>query len=87
MTDAYEIYAASANAASSFTRSLLATVLPLATTPMFEKLGIAGACSLMGGISALMCIIPLIFIWKGDRIRASSKFCIMLERKKEERSA
>ena len=56
LTDAYEIYAASANAASSFTRSLLATVLPLATTPMFEKLGIAGACSLMGGIAALMCI-------------------------------
>lgn len=84
LTDAYEIFAASANAAASTSRSLLAVVLPLATTPMFNRLGIAGACSLLGGFSAVMCIIPFIFIWKGEEIRAGSRFCIALRERKAE---
>ncbi|KAK4163016.1 putative polyamine transporter [Cladorrhinum sp. PSN259] len=83
LTDAYEVYAASANAAASCSRSLLATVLPLATLPMFEALGISGACSLLGGISLLMCVIPFVFLWQGDRIRANSKFCIALRERRE----
>ncbi|KAK8093694.1 Polyamine transporter 3 [Apiospora hydei] len=35
LTDAYELFAASANAAASASRSLVAVVLPLATGPMF----------------------------------------------------
>ncbi|CEI70112.1 unnamed protein product [Fusarium venenatum] len=84
LTDAYEIFAASANAASSTTRSLFAVVLPLATKPMFRQLNINGACSLLGGLSALMCFIPFVFIWKGPRIRARSKFCIALRERKVE---
>ncbi|KAJ4320454.1 hypothetical protein N0V84_005845 [Fusarium piperis] len=84
LTDAYEIFAASANAAASTCRSLFAVVLPLATTPMFRRLGIPGACSLLGGLSALMCIIPFVFIWKGPSIRARSRFCIALRERKEE---
>ncbi|KAI8314216.1 Citrinin biosynthesis cluster MFS transporter mrr1 [Colletotrichum sp. SAR11_240] len=84
LTDAYEVFAASANAAASTSRSLLAVVLPLATTPMFNKLGIAGACSLLGGLSAVMCVIPFVFIWKGEEIRAGSRFCIALRERKEE---
>ncbi|KAM0428336.1 hypothetical protein ACHAQK_011681 [Fusarium lateritium] len=84
LTDAYEIFAASANAASSTTRSLFAVVLPLATKPMFRQLNINGACSLLGGLSALMCFIPFIFIWKGPSIRARSGFCIALRERKEE---
>lgn len=84
ITDAYEIFAASANAAASCTRSVLGTVLPFACTPMFQRLGISGACSLLGGLSCLVCIIPFIFIWKGERIRAGSRFCIALRERKEE---
>ncbi|CAK7266444.1 hypothetical protein SEPCBS119000_002032 [Sporothrix epigloea] len=84
LTDAYEIFAASANAAASCCRSLLATVLPLAATPMFKRLTIPGACSLLGGLSLLMCVIPFLFIWKGERIRAGSKFCIALHQRKLE---
>ncbi|KAK0706947.1 major facilitator superfamily domain-containing protein [Lasiosphaeria miniovina] len=84
LTDAYEIFAASANAAASCSRSLLATVLPLATVPMFTRLGISGACSLLGGISLLMCAIPFVFLWQGDRIRANSKFCLALRQRKED---
>ncbi|KAH9893852.1 major facilitator superfamily transporter [Xylariomycetidae sp. FL2044] len=84
ITDAYEIFAASANAAASSARSTCAVVLPLATTPMFLSLGINGACSVLAGLSLLMCLIPFIFIWKGERIRAGSKFCIALKEKKLE---
>ncbi|CAK7237460.1 hypothetical protein SCUCBS95973_009967 [Sporothrix curviconia] len=84
LTDAYEIFAASANAAASCCRSLLATVLPLATARMFQRLTIPGACSLLGGLSLLMCAIPFLFIWKGEKIRAGSKFCIALRERKIE---
>ncbi|KAG9499084.1 hypothetical protein J7337_009896 [Fusarium musae] len=84
ITDAYEIFAASANAAASTTRSLFAVVLPLATKPMFRQLHINGACSLLGALSALMCFIPFVFIWKGPSIRSRSKFCIALRERKEE---
>jgi MFS family permease len=84
LTDAYEVFAASANAATSTCRSLLAVVLPLATTHMFGKLGISGACALLGGLSALMCVIPFLFIWKGPVIRSKSRFCIALRERKEE---
>ncbi|KAL2825073.1 major facilitator superfamily domain-containing protein [Aspergillus cavernicola] len=85
LTDAYEIYAASANAASSCSRSLLAIVLPLATGPMFDRLGVAGACSLLGGLSGVMCVIPLVFLWKGHRMRASSTFCARIAEGKKKR--
>ncbi|EGX88490.1 Major facilitator superfamily transporter [Cordyceps militaris CM01] len=83
LVDAYEIFAASANAASSTSRSVLAVVLPFATTHMFDRLGIAGACSLLGGLLAVMCVIPFIFIWKGEAIRARSKFCVALRERRE----
>ncbi|RYP42152.1 hypothetical protein DL767_000517 [Monosporascus sp. MG133] len=82
--DAYDLFAASANAAASSCRSVFAVVLPLATTRMFAQLGISGACSLLGGLSALMCIIPFIFFWEGERLRAGSKFCMALREKKLE---
>lgn len=84
LTDAYEIFAASANAAASSARSLLAVILPLATTPMFRALGIDGALGLLGGLSLLLGTIPFIFLWKGERIRAGSAFCIALKERKLE---
>ncbi|KAI3327667.1 major facilitator superfamily transporter [Xylariaceae sp. AK1471] len=84
LTDAYEIFAASASAAASSARSLVAVVLPLATTPMFQRLGISGALSLLGGLSLLLSAIPWIFLWKGERIRAGSAFCIALKESKLE---
>ncbi|KAJ9138711.1 Polyamine transporter 3 [Pleurostoma richardsiae] len=84
LTDAYEVYAASANAAASCCRSLLAAALPFASSPMFDRLGIAGACSLLGGLSCIMCAIPFVFLWKGEAIRAGSEFCVALKMRKEE---
>ncbi|KAK8920455.1 Polyamine transporter 3 [Metarhizium anisopliae] len=84
LTDAYEVYAASANAAASATRSCLAVVLPLATRAMFNQLGISGACAVLGGLSAAMSVIPFVFLWKGQAIRNKSPFCIALRQMKED---
>ena len=75
LTDAYQIYAASALAAASCSRSIFGVLLPLAARPMYERLGVSWASSLLGFLSLGMTIIPFAFIKYGDRIRAHSKFC------------
>jgi hypothetical protein len=42
---------------------------------MLSHLGITGACSLLGGLSALMSVVPFVLIWKGEAIRSRSRFC------------
>ena len=87
LTDAYEIFAASAMAAASCARSLAGAVLPFAATPMYRKLGVPWASSLLGFLSLGMCVIPFLFLWKGDTIRVGSRFCIFLKEKKEKELA
>ena len=82
LTDAYEIFAASALAAASCCRSVFGALLLLAATSMYDTLGIAWASSLLGFLSLAMSIIPFAFIRYGDRIRANSKFCRELEERK-----
>ncbi|MCJ1391133.1 hypothetical protein MMC18_003995 [Xylographa bjoerkii] len=84
LVDSYEIYSASALAASTCTRSLLGAVLPFATTPMYNTLGVAWSCSLLGLLTLAMCIIPFAFIRYGDRIRANSNFCQELAENKRD---
>lgn len=85
LVDAYEIFAASAMAAASTSRSVLGAVLPFATRPMYRRLGVPWACSLLGFLSLAMCVIPFVFIRYGNKIRASSKFCqYLLQKKREE---
>lgn len=50
---------------------------------MFNRLGVAWACSLIAFISLGVSVIPFAFIRYGDRIRANSKFCQELKRIKE----
>ncbi|TGO44045.1 hypothetical protein BCON_0628g00030 [Botryotinia convoluta] len=82
LTDAYEVFAASAMAASSCCRSLAGAVLPFAAKPMHTKLGMPWASSLLAFLSLLMCGIPVLFTWKGDRIREGSVFCQELKERK-----
>jgi hypothetical protein len=82
LTDAYEIFAASALAAASGSRSVAGAVLPFAAKPMYSKLGVPWASSLLGFLSLAMCIIPWIFLWQGQRLRDGSRFCIFLKEKK-----
>lgn len=87
LTDAYETLSASAQSAASCTRSIFGAVLPLAAKPMFHRLGVNWACSLIAFLSLGVSIIPFAFIRYGDRIRTNSKFCQELKRIKEEEKA
>lgn len=62
LTDIYKQYSASAQAAASTIRSIAAVCLPLATRPMYGRLGIQGAGSQLGGVALVMASIPFIFI-------------------------
>lgn len=84
ITDAYEIFSASAMSATSCCRSVFGALLPFAARPMYQKLGIPWASSLLGFLSLGMSIVPFAFIKYGHRIRASSKFCQALKSKKEQ---
>ncbi|KAJ5131443.1 Major facilitator superfamily domain general substrate transporter [Penicillium bovifimosum] len=83
LTDAYETLSASAQSAASCTRSIFGAVLPLAAKPMFNRLGVPWACSLIAFLSLGVSVIPFAFIRYGDRIRANSKFCQELKRIRE----
>lgn len=87
VVDAYEVFAASAMGALSASRSVFGVVLPFAAAPMFKTLGVNWACSLLGFLSALMCIIPFLFLKFGEKIRAKSEFCQEIQRKKVEDDA
>ena len=58
LIDTYGPYAASAVAANTFLRSILACALPLAAKPMFHNLGVGPASSLLGGIATLALPVP-----------------------------
>lgn len=87
LSDAYVIYAASAAGIASTCRSIGGAVVPLAAKSMFTKLGIDWACSLLAFLTLAVSVIPFIFIWKGDTIRANSKFCQALKKMREEELA
>lgn len=71
LVDAFTVYAASATAAVTVSRSLLGALLPLAGNPMYDALGIGWGTSLLGFISVAFIPVPFVF-WKyGERIRNS----------------
>jgi hypothetical protein len=72
LIDAFTKYAASATAAATILRSVLAALIPLAGQPMYDKLGVGWGNSLLGFLALAMAPIPWIF-WKyGERIRMRS---------------
>ncbi|KAF2797573.1 putative MFS transporter [Melanomma pulvis-pyrius CBS 109.77] len=85
LTDAYDIYSASALASSVFTRNVIAAVLiPLTTSPLYENLKTGWACTLLGALCLLLIPIPFAFIRWGPTLRKQSPFCQKLARMKEE---
>lgn len=74
LADCYGAYASSAIAAQSLCRNLVGGASPLYTEQMYKRLGIGGASSLLGGIAALLTLVPWILALNGPRIRARSNF-------------
>jgi multidrug resistance protein len=74
LADTYHRYASSALAAQSFCRNMLGGVFPLVTAALFNNLTFQGAASLLGGVGALLTVVPWVLVFYGPRIRARSKF-------------
>lgn len=84
LVDAYSVYAASASAASSASRSLFGAVLPFAARPMYDALGVRWASGTLGFVTAAIAVVPFMFIVYGARLRARSPFCQYLANQSEE---
>ena len=74
LADTYHRYASSALAAQSFCRNMLGGIFPLVTTAMFKHMTFAGASSFLGGVGALLTLVPWALVFYGPKIRARSKF-------------
>ena len=74
LADTYHRYASSALAAQSFCRNALGGVFPLVTVSMFNRMTYQGASSFLGGVAALLTIVPWVLVFFGPKIRARSKF-------------
>lgn len=68
------MYAASAIAANTIARSACGAAAPLFTSQMFAALGVGGGGSLIGGVAALLAVVPFLFYRFGKQIRTKSKF-------------
>ncbi|MCJ1377338.1 hypothetical protein MMC17_000433 [Xylographa soralifera] len=74
LADTYHRYASSALAAQSFCRNMLGGIFPLIATAMFNRMTFAGASSFLGGVGAVLTIVPWVLVFYGPKIRARSKF-------------
>ncbi|KAL4954553.1 major facilitator superfamily domain-containing protein [Aspergillus filifer] len=74
LIDTYLMFAASAIAANTFCRSLVAAAFPLFSRQMFENMGVQWASTLLGCVAACLVPIPVAFYLYGDRLRMKSKF-------------
>lgn len=71
LVDAFTVYAASATAAATVSRSLVGALLPLAGNPMYDALGLGWGTSVLAFISLAFIPVPFVFWRYGERIRKS----------------
>ena len=74
LTDSYGPYAASACAALSLSRTLMAAIFPLFTYTMYTGLSGNVATSIFASIATVFCVTPVVFIRYGRKLRGMSHF-------------
>ncbi|EAW14952.1 MFS transporter [Aspergillus clavatus NRRL 1] len=79
LIDTYLLFAASAIAANTFCRSILAASFPLFSRQMFNSMGIQWASTLLGCVATALVPIPVIFYFYGKRLRMKSHFAPTFE--------
>lgn len=72
LVDVFTTHAASAMAANTVLRSLMAALVPLSSQKMYAALGLGWGNSLLAFVSLALVPIPFLFIRFGERIRARS---------------
>ncbi|KAF2138301.1 uncharacterized protein K452DRAFT_328851 [Aplosporella prunicola CBS 121167] len=73
LVDVYTRHAASAMAANTVLRSVVAAFVPLAGQDMYAALGLGWGNSLLGFVALALVPIPIFFVKYGERIRRSEK--------------
>ncbi len=74
MIDCYGFYSNSAMAFNTFSKSFAGAFFPFFTNAMYEKLGAAGATSLMRFCCLAVLPVPVLFYVYGAKIRSKSKW-------------
>lgn len=74
LIDAYKTNSSSAMAAVTFMRYYASGGMIIAAIPMYEAIGVKWVMVLMGCVAALLTPVPILFWWKGDTVRAKSRF-------------
>ena len=76
--DAYAAsnFAASAISGCAFGENLVAGCLPLATSSIYNHLGLPWASTLLGFLAILLGFVPIMIIWKGRWLRERSPFML-----------
>lgn len=74
LADSYTIFSASAFAAMCFLRASFSAVFPLFADSLFTNLGANVGASVLAAIATVFCIFPILFTYRGERLRRASKF-------------
>lgn len=78
-SDSYLASAASALAINTVVRSAFGAGFPLFATQMYNRLGVPGASSLLGGLALVFLPAPFLLYKYGRKIRAMSKNAMVLD--------
>ncbi|KAF3157260.1 hypothetical protein TWF788_005474 [Orbilia oligospora] len=74
LVDCYPLYAASAMAANSFSRSCFAAGFPLFSTQMYQTLGAQYATLILALLTVVMAPFPFLFFKYGEQLRKHSRY-------------
>ncbi|KAI0838800.1 MFS general substrate transporter [Hypoxylon sp. FL0890] len=74
--DVYTPVAASAVAANTFVRCIAGAGFPLFAAPMYHKLGVGWATSVLGFLSVILMPVPFLFFKYGKRVRKIGRFAV-----------
>ena len=74
MIAAYGPYSASATGGNALARDFLAGISAMYATPLYNRLGLEWASTLLAFLAIIVAIPVYIFYWKGPAIRERSKF-------------
>ncbi|PWY85090.1 MFS general substrate transporter [Aspergillus heteromorphus CBS 117.55] len=72
LVDTFTRFSASAIAATTLLRSMMAGAFPLFVKPMFDRIGVDWGITVFGCIAAVLIPVPFLFFAWGKRIRAKS---------------
>lgn len=83
LSDGYGTLTASALASAAITRSILGALLPLLAQPMYARLGVTWASSLLGFVTLAMAVVPFVLLRCGAALRRRSALCRQVGAMKE----